>query len=448
MAAVKKSGKLPINLLTGWPNPRLLPVQQLSHAATNALGNPDLAQDLLGYGPDLGFPPLRQSISKWLTQFYKPAEPISADRIAISGGASQNLARILQTYTDPIFTRACFLVAPVYFLACRIFGDSGFDGRMKAVPEDEEGVDLEALRRGLEKSERKASEEGNTKPEIKKPKPWRKTFKYVIYAVPTFSNPSGKTMSMSRREGLVRLAREFDALIITDDVYDMLTWPATPENAPVIIEHTPHPRIVDVDRYLDNGPTSTFGNAISNGSFSKIVSPGCRTGWAEGMPSMVQGISQSGTTKSGGAPSQLTATFINNMLETHVLQNRIQDDLRPVYARRYYKLMDAIDTHLAPLGVRTHQAEDGVAGGYFVWLNLPANLACDADHLCRRALEEEAVSVISGSKFTVDGDETVGKEAFNHNIRLCFAWEDEDLLQEGVARLARVVKGELTGVHS
>ena len=162
--AVRKPPKLPINLLTGWPNPRLLPLQQLSHAATNALGNPEQIQDVLGYGPDLGFPPLRRSISRWLTQFYKPVEPISPDRIAISGGASQNLARILQTYTDPVFTRTCFLVAPVYFLACRIFCDSGFDGRLKAVPEDEEGIDLEALRRGLEESERKASEEGNTEP--------------------------------------------------------------------------------------------------------------------------------------------------------------------------------------------------------------------------------------------------------------------------------------------
>jgi DNA-binding transcriptional MocR family regulator len=167
--AVRKPGKLPINLLTGWPNPRLLPLQQLSHAATNALGNPELVQDVLGYGPDLGFPPLRQSISRWLTQFYKPVEPISPDRIAISGGASQNLARILQTYTDPIFTRTCFLVTPVYFLACRIFCDSGFDGRLKAVPEDEEGIDLEALRRGLEESERKASEEGNTEPVSPRP---------------------------------------------------------------------------------------------------------------------------------------------------------------------------------------------------------------------------------------------------------------------------------------
>ena len=76
-----------------------------------------------------------------------------------------------------------------------------------------------------------------------------------------------------------------------------------------------------------------------------------------------------------------------------------------------------------------------------VWLVMPIIFV-------KRALEEEAVSVISGSKFMVDGDETEGKEAFNHNVRLCFAWEDEDLLQEGVARLARIIKGEFTGANS
>ncbi|KIW22863.1 uncharacterized protein PV07_11116 [Cladophialophora immunda] len=144
---------------------------------------------------------------------------------------------------------------------------------------------------------------------------------------------------------------------------------------------------------------------------------------------MVQGISQSGETKSGGAPSQLTATFIDNMLETHVLQNKIQHDLRPAYARRYYKPMEAIETHLPPLG-------------------LPASLACDVDHLCQRAREEEAVSVISGSKPIAEEDDTEGQEAFSHNIRLCIAWEDEDLLHESVARLTRIIKGELNSAHS
>jgi DNA-binding transcriptional MocR family regulator len=106
-------------------------------------------------------------------------------------------------------------------------------------------------------------------------------------------------MSLRRREALVRLAREYDALIITDDVYDFLQWPSTlhPDSAaPPSLEKAVLPRIVDVDRYLDGGAeregADGFGNAVSNGSFSKISGPGLRTGWAEGTPKLAYGVSQ------------------------------------------------------------------------------------------------------------------------------------------------------------
>ena len=83
----------------------------------------------------------------------------------------------------------------------------------------------------------------------------------------------------------MQVAREYDALIITDDVYDQLIWPTT-RSSHSNREHALLPRVADVDRYLEGGPERSgadgFGNAVSNGSFSKIVSPGCRTGWAEG----------------------------------------------------------------------------------------------------------------------------------------------------------------------
>ena len=75
----------------------------------------------------------------------------AAERICITGGASQNLACMLQVFTDPLYTRV-WMVAPCYFLACRIFDDSGL--RMRAVGEGEEGVDLQALKEGLEECER------------------------------------------------------------------------------------------------------------------------------------------------------------------------------------------------------------------------------------------------------------------------------------------------------
>ncbi len=103
-------------------------------------------------------------------------------------------------------------------------------------------------------------------------------------------------MSLRRREELVQVAREYDACIITDDVYDLLQWPAKKDGTHLPLEHARLPRVVDVDRSLDGGVeregADGFGNAVSNGSFSKIAGPGCRTGWAEGTKKFAWGLSQ------------------------------------------------------------------------------------------------------------------------------------------------------------
>ncbi|KIX04497.1 uncharacterized protein Z518_05367 [Rhinocladiella mackenziei CBS 650.93] len=434
------SKKRPINLLKGWPNPSLLPPCQLEDASTHILSDPR-NKDVLFYGPDEGYQPLRGEIAKWLNDFYQPREPISCGRICISGGASQNLACILQTFTDPIFTRNIWMVAPTYYLACRIFADSGFDERMRAVPEDAEGIDLAYLEHGLRESEQRALAENNTSPRIKLPKPWRKIYKHVIYAVPTFANPSGRIMSLGHRQDLVRLARKYDALIVTDDVYDMLQWPSDPNAGTRKMDRAVLPRIVDVDRELDGGPVDAYGNAVSNGSFSKIVGPGVRTGWAEGSEALAYGISQTGSSRSGGCPSQLVASFIYQMLSTGVLQKHIFQELQPAYARRYHRIMKAVVRELLPLGLTMPQADQDVAGGYFIWLTLPKPL--NSSEIYNRALEEENLTIIAGPKFRVDGDGQNTATRFNRDFRLCYAWDEVDMLEEGVVRLARVIEREM-----
>ena len=103
-------------------------------------------------------------------------------------------------------------------------------------------------------------------------------------------------MTFRRRQQLVKLAREYDALIITDDVYDQLQWAGTESPTKSSMEHAVLPRMVDIDRDLDGGPERPsgdgFGNAVSNGSFSKIVGPGCRSGWAESTEKFSHGLSQ------------------------------------------------------------------------------------------------------------------------------------------------------------
>jgi DNA-binding transcriptional MocR family regulator len=95
-------------------------------------------------------------------------------------------------------------------------------------------------------------------------------------------------MTLKRRQDLVHVAREYDALVVTDDVYDQLQWPASPDSEESTLTKAVVPRLVDVDSDLDGGAerkgSDGFGNVASNGSFSKILGPGCRTGWVEGFP--------------------------------------------------------------------------------------------------------------------------------------------------------------------
>ena len=102
-------------------------------------------------------------------------------------------------------------------------------------------------------------------------------------------------MTLPRREDLVKIAREYDALVVSDDVYDQLQWKASSmsDNPP---KSATLPRLVDIDRLLGGGPeregADGFGNTVSNGSFSKIAGPGCRTGWAEGSVKLSYALSQ------------------------------------------------------------------------------------------------------------------------------------------------------------
>ncbi len=177
----KEALHVQINLLKGQPSPNLLPAGLLKIAAETVLSSPDIYKSALVYGPDPGYEPLRESIAKWLADFYQRhiENGISPGRICITGGASQNLGCMLNVYTDPWYTRKIWIVAPAYFLAFRIFEDAGFGGRMRAVPEDEEGVDIAFLRREIKKSEEEATDEGRLTPMFKPERTRAKVYKHV-----------------------------------------------------------------------------------------------------------------------------------------------------------------------------------------------------------------------------------------------------------------------------
>ncbi|OKL57746.1 hypothetical protein UA08_07108 [Talaromyces atroroseus] len=474
-----------IDLASGYPSPALIPVYQLQQAANTALSTPSIWKEGLKYGADAGYFPLRHSLAQWLTDFYNNdnTKP-DAERICVTGGASQNLACILQVYTDPVYTKKIFIIEPAYFLSFRVFEDAGFGGRLKGIPEDDQGIDLAILEQSLKKEADVSLPGGSVSKPFKQPQPHRKLYRHVIYCVPTFSNPSGRVMSLNRRRELVRLARKYDALIVADDVYDFVHWEIETNNLADVSPtddltssidsqsststptFTPPssstsslasllptmfksimPRLVDVDKILDGGPVDQFGNCVSNGSFSKIVGPGCRVGWAEGSHAFVYGLSQVGSTRSGGAPSQLASTFINGMLENGCITEHIQNILVPAYARRSNKLSRAIKEHLGPIGVTLPSWPSGIpntqvasestliGGGFFIWLQLPSPL--NSKEVAAAALLEGLSMGQGTSSALPDGNDGCGQ--YGNMLRLCFACEEEDLLLEAILILHRVI---------
>ena len=124
------------------------------------------------------------------------------------------------------------------------------------------------------------------------------------------------------------------------------------------------------------------------------------------------------------------------MLSTGELEKHIYTILQPSYARRYYAMMAAINRHLLPLGVTLPQSDRAVVGGYFLWIRLPEPLL--ADDVAHHAKEKESLIIGQGALFAVTGDERT--QDLERQVRLCFSWEEEENLPEGIERLGTVIR--------
>ena len=125
-----------------------------------------------------------------------------------------------------------------------------------------------------------------------------------------------------------------------------------------------------------------------------------------------------------------------NLIESGDLQRHIHQTLRPTYARRYGIMVDAVEKYLIPLGVTFPGMNRGVVGGYFIWIALPESL--HAEEVALRARQDEDLIIAPGTMFEVYGDEQ--SPDLKRKVRLCFSWEEEDVLSKGVARLGQVIR--------
>jgi DNA-binding transcriptional MocR family regulator len=146
----------PINFLWGKPAPSLLPITQLAQASHQLLLNDTAAAvENLEYGDALGCLRLRKQVSCLLNLFYHYQKSrVDSTNICITAGASFALPTILNVLTDSAITKCIWVVSPCFYMACRMFEDVGFAGKIKAVPERGDGsVDVEALDQAMREVE-------------------------------------------------------------------------------------------------------------------------------------------------------------------------------------------------------------------------------------------------------------------------------------------------------
>ena len=302
---------------------------------------------------------------------------VDPDHLFVSNGVSQALDIICTLYTRP--GELIFVEEPTYFLALRIFADHHL--RVVSLPMDEEGLVVEALEERLAKQ--------------------RPAF---LYTIPTHQNPTGATLPENRRRRLVELSKEFGFLILADEVYHLLSYLTEP----------PPPL----------GSFISEGSVFSLGSFSKILAPGLRLGWIHASPELLRPLALCGMLDSGGGLNPFTSALVRSTLESGVLAEHLER-LRAVYRERLVAMRSVLRRELPGL-LRFNEPR----GGFFFWIALPEGV--HAPDLLPKA-QECKVSFMPGIRFSSCG-------GMGNYLRLSFSYYDPEELQEGVRRLAQVLR--------
>ena len=360
-----------IDLGVGQPAASLLPAHLIRQAVDHRLAHEATAY--LQYGAEQGDGYFRESLAQFLSDGY--GFGVQPDRLFVSSGASQALDLICTLFVPP--GAVVCVEEPSYFLALNILADHRL--RVVSLPTDEQGLIVDGLEERL----------AQLRPAM-------------LYLIPAFQNPSGATLPRDRRERLVELSRQYDFLIVADDVYHFLNYTVTPPPS--------------FGAYLDDG------QVLALGSFSKILAPGLRLGWVQAEPRRVQRMVLSGLLDSGGGLNPFTSGLVRSVLELD-LQWPYLAELCAAYQQRIEAMSDALRRYLPEASYRVPQ------GGYFFWLRLPGGL--DAEALLPRA-NELKVSYRPGIRFSSQG-------GLRDYARLSFAFYDAATLVEGVRRLGQAI---------
>jgi DNA-binding transcriptional MocR family regulator len=291
----------------------------------------------------------------------------------VTNGVSNALDLICTLFTRP--GDIIFVEEPTYFLALRIFTDH--DLRVVSIETDEDGIKPEALLRTLAESQPK-----------------------FLYLIPTFQNPTGSTLTRERREQLVDLSKEYNFIIVADEVYHFLSYTQAP----------PRPFAA----YME------FETIIALGSFSKILAPGLRLGWLQAHPQVIKRFTGCGLLDSGGGLNPFTSAIVRGVIVSGGLDKNITT-LKEIYGSRVKIMAEALHQYLPQLTYTSPH------GGYFFWAQLP-------DLMDASVLREQAKS------FKVDfrpGIKFSSRRGLRDFIRIGYAFYEAKEILEGIQRLGQ-----------
>jgi 2-aminoadipate transaminase len=372
-----------ISLAGGLPDTSTFPPATFAAQMTKIAQ--ESSAEALQYGPTEGFEGTKAAIGRVMAAEGMSPDP---DDIIVTTGGQQALDLIAKTLVDPGDVVIC--EAPTYPGAVPVF--CSYEAETHQIPMDEDGMrvdELEALMDRLDS-------------EGRKPK--------FIYSVPSFQNPAGVTLSLERRRRLVELARSREVLVVEDNPYGLLRF-----------EGDPQPPLYQ----LDGGDY-----VIYVGTFSKILSPGIRLGWAVAPPPVMEKIALG---------KQATDLCTSTISQYFALEYFAGDRWRPyvdslcdIYRARRDAMLEALERHFPPQATWTRPG-----GGLFVWATLPDYI--DTSDLLAKALREN-VAFVPGAAAYVDGHQGT------NCMRLNFSGSHEDEIREGIRRIGAVV-GEQVGLY-
>ena len=372
------SGVLPtegaISFARGIPSPDLLPVAQLEECAGMAIRRN--GRVALNYGPPAGYGPLRE----WIGGRHH----VDARRVLVTPGSMLGLNMLI---AELVGTAGRAVVeAPTYDRMLHGLAQHAADAI--PVPRGADGVDLVALEEAV-----------GSRPAL-------------LYVLPTFHNPTGRTLSLEQRHALVDFAVARELLVVEDDPYGLVRF----EGEPLPTLHA---------LFHERGASRL---CIYASSFSKSVAPGLRVGYL------------------------ILPDGLVSRLEARALKTYVSPPLLPQAQLLEFLLRGHLDPHLALLSARLCERRDALcaalaaelpaaaewtrpAGGYFLWLDFPAPI--EAEEL-ERAAHAIGLAFEPGARF-FSGP---GGAA---SARLAFSYTSPDEIVDGCRRLGTLVRERLRG---